>query len=93
MLRELPRTLSLSLAGKLCGLSGKAFRRLYILTGRINYRPDEFFEDGRRYVYRKELEAVLERAITLEELQAADLKMVRKRLWMRNYRRRNHATI
>ena len=89
MLRELPITLSLALSGKICGLSGKAFKRLYILSGRINYRPDEYFEDGRRYVYRKELEAVLGRAITLEELQAADLKLCRKRLYMKRYRRRN----
>jgi hypothetical protein len=43
MLRELPITLSLALSGKICGLSGKAFKRLYILSGRINYRPDEYF--------------------------------------------------
>jgi hypothetical protein len=87
MLRESPRLLSLALAGALCGLSGKAFRRLYVLTGRINYRPDEYFETARRYIRRRELEAVLGRPITLDELQAADLKMARKRLYMRRYRR------
>jgi hypothetical protein len=93
LLTELPRTSSIALAGAFCGLSSKAFKRLYVFTNRVSWQPDEYFDwDGRLYIKRRELEQALARPISLQDVQAADQKLQRKRDYMKRYRRRkeNH---
>jgi hypothetical protein len=92
LIQALPRTLSLSLAGALCGLSGQAFKRLYIFTSRVSWQPDEYFDwDGQLFIKRRELEQALGRPISLQDVQAADQKLQRKRDYMKRYRRRKES--
>jgi len=93
MIDQMPRQISLVLAGKICGLSRKAFMRHFVCTNRVRMVPLELFHDGRLYIWTRELGEALGHKITLEEVQSADQKLEAKRAYMVKYRRRRHATI
>ena len=88
MLDEIPRILTLSLAGKIAGLSRKAFLRHYVFSGQCSWAPNELFDwDGRLFIKTNQLSRALGRKITLEECQVADAKLEKKRDYMKAYRR------
>src|SRR5262249_60104016 len=84
-----PGYISLHLAAKVTGLSPRAFRVIYIETGRVRYHPDDLWHDGtgRHYIPRWELEKALGREFTLRDIEAADAKLEPRRRYQRLYRR------
>lgn len=84
---ELPQFLSISMAAKLCGMSVKTFRHAYLYSRVIQttsalWRPEG---TGRQYIIRAYLEKALGRKFTLEECQAADARLEKRRAWQRRY--------
>jgi hypothetical protein len=93
MLTGIPALLSSALAARIAGVSPTTFRKLYLDTRRL-IPTSELFKDGvgRMFVWAQDLQRELGRHLTLEEVQAADAQLQRKRDYMKRYRRR-HATI
>jgi hypothetical protein len=93
MIDELPRTISLSCASALTGLSREAFYRHFILTGQVRYRSlKELMEWGdRRVIETGELGEALGREITAEDFDRADRKLQPRRDRMKTYRRRKES--
>jgi hypothetical protein len=94
MLTGIPYLLSPALASRICGLSPRAFRRLYLDTRRLIPQSGLFRDGtGRMFVCALDLQRELGRHLTLEEVQAADAQLQKKRDYMVQYRRRLNATI
>ena len=86
MLDEIPRILTLSLAGKIAGLSRKAFLRIFVYSDSCSLCPG----GG---IWTAELEHAIGREFSLVDVHEADAKLQQKRDYMKNYRRRIDATI